>query len=200
MLLAEYLESGCYDSMFEGCANLKTVVCYALDMTDVNNWLKDTAPGKITIRAGSTFVSGASGIPADWTIKETSIPWRLEDNVPTCAAIPNSYVTAPDAEVPAKVLTGQLVEELRKAGFVMFFNNIFDVDSRPDWKPMIIQGNIGGTAAQFKPWFWSVLRIWGSAEWSVLNGQIDRPTRDIVALVQLISINEEYALVRYPIS
>jgi hypothetical protein len=71
-LPATTLVSGCYNYMFYGCSNLRSVVCLATTNINTNtcrNWLNGVAAtGTFTKAAGVTWTTGASGIPTDWTI------------------------------------------------------------------------------------------------------------------------------------
>ena len=75
-LKATTLANFCYSLMFLGCTKLSSVTCLATDISASNctsGWLSGVAAnGTFTKAAGMTGwpTSGASGIPANWTVEE----------------------------------------------------------------------------------------------------------------------------------
>ena len=71
-LPATTLTQYCYSGMFFGCSNLNYVRCLATDISAsyaLSNWLNSvSSTGTFYKTAGVTYPSGASGIPAGWTI------------------------------------------------------------------------------------------------------------------------------------
>lgn len=66
--------SGCYKAMFSGCTSLGNVKCLASGFPNpscTENWMRGVpASGTFTKAAGTTWSSGASGIPTGWTVLE----------------------------------------------------------------------------------------------------------------------------------
>lgn len=76
-LPATELATECYRSMFYGCSNLSSVTCLATDISASNcisNWLSGVSSTGTFIKAASmsSWPSGASGIPENWTIVNAS--------------------------------------------------------------------------------------------------------------------------------
>lgn len=73
-LPATTLIQSCYNSMFSGCTSLESVMCLATDIgasSALSNWLQGVAAsGTFRKATGVTWPSGASGIPAGWTVEE----------------------------------------------------------------------------------------------------------------------------------
>lgn len=73
-LSATTLVSSCYNQMFYGCTNLDNIICLATDISGSNctlNWVYGvSASGTFTKAASmSSWTSGVSGIPNNWTVK-----------------------------------------------------------------------------------------------------------------------------------
>ena len=73
-LPATKLMGRCYNQMFMGCTSLNYIKCLATDMTASNcltDWVKNVAAtGTFVKDAYTTWASGTSGIPADWTVQD----------------------------------------------------------------------------------------------------------------------------------
>ena len=73
VLPAATLAQACYKSMFNGCTNLNSITCLATDISAsgcTSNWLNNvSATGTFTKAAGSSWTTGASGIPSGWTVQ-----------------------------------------------------------------------------------------------------------------------------------
>lgn len=71
-LPATTLASWCYYGMFSGCTNLNSVTCLATNISATNctkDWVSGVAAtGTFTKAAGTTWTTGASGIPDGWTV------------------------------------------------------------------------------------------------------------------------------------
>ncbi len=77
VLPAATLTSMCYYSMFESCNNLSSITCLATNISAylcVNDWLKRvSSTGTFTKAASMTsWPSGTSGIPSNWTVQDAS--------------------------------------------------------------------------------------------------------------------------------
>lgn len=72
-LPATTLVEGCYYGMFDGCSNLNYIKCLATDIsaTDAtHSWVNSVAAtGTFVKDANTTWPSGTSGIPSDWTVQ-----------------------------------------------------------------------------------------------------------------------------------
>ena len=73
VLPAPTLASSCYYTMFSNCTKLNNVTCLATDVsatTCTSNWLKSVSSSGTFTKAASmnNWGSGASGIPAGWTV------------------------------------------------------------------------------------------------------------------------------------
>ncbi len=70
-LNATTLVQECYGHMFEGCANLNYVKCMATNISATDckaDWLKNvSSTGTFVKESNTTWPSGASGIPSNWT-------------------------------------------------------------------------------------------------------------------------------------
>ena len=74
-LPATTLADSCYESMFKGCSNLNNITMLAENISATNclgNWVQNVAAtGTFTKAAAmTTLPSGASGIPAGWTVQD----------------------------------------------------------------------------------------------------------------------------------
>lgn len=73
-LPAETLTSQCYSGMFEGCSNLSYIKCLATDISANNciyEWvLRVKSNGTFIKKSGTTWPTGISGIPNNWTVQE----------------------------------------------------------------------------------------------------------------------------------
>ena len=72
ILRAATLASYCYNNMFNGCTRLATITCLATSITASNaltDWVKSVASSGTFYKDSSvsTWPSGTSGIPANWT-------------------------------------------------------------------------------------------------------------------------------------
>lgn len=78
-LKASTLTTTCYRQMFANCTNLTSVTCFASDLSASNctlNWLYSVSPtGTFEKRSDTTWTTGVSGIPENWTIVNNSGPW-----------------------------------------------------------------------------------------------------------------------------
>lgn len=76
-LPATTLTSGCYSEMFSGCTNLNYIKCLATSLGDrwsLRKWVQGVSPtGTFVKHPDATWASGASGIPAGWTVKDADI-------------------------------------------------------------------------------------------------------------------------------
>lgn len=75
VLNATTLASNCYANMFYGCTKLKSVTCFATDIsaTDCTHyWLEGVATNGTFTKASSmnAWTSGAHGIPEGWTVQD----------------------------------------------------------------------------------------------------------------------------------
>lgn len=75
ILMAETLPASCYREMFRGCTNLRYVKCLATDISGNNStfqWLTDVASSGTFVKAASmsSWLSGTSGIPTNWTVQD----------------------------------------------------------------------------------------------------------------------------------
>ena len=76
-LPATTLVEECYYNMFNGCTSLNSVTCLAtsfgINTDNCYNWLYNvSATGTFTKAAGSSWTTGASGIPIGWTVQDYS--------------------------------------------------------------------------------------------------------------------------------
>ena len=75
-LPATTLASYCYNNMFQGCSSLNYVKCLATDISAsscINNWLSGvSSSGTSEGYSSAGYPSGASGIPAGWTLVEAT--------------------------------------------------------------------------------------------------------------------------------
>lgn len=72
-LPAETLVTGCYNYMFQDCTFLNYVKCLATNPASsyTQSWLGQVATEGTFVKAvGSTWESGANGIPYNWTVEE----------------------------------------------------------------------------------------------------------------------------------
>ena len=73
-LPAETLTSQCYSGMFEHCSNLSYIKCLATDISANNciyEWvLSVKSNGTFIKKSGTTWPTGISGIPKNWTVQE----------------------------------------------------------------------------------------------------------------------------------
>ena len=71
-LPATSLALNCYRNMFSGCSNLNSVTCLATKITSTTctkDWLTNVSEtGTFVKAAGTSWSSGASGIPEGWTV------------------------------------------------------------------------------------------------------------------------------------
>lgn len=71
-LPAMELEGACYSEMFGGCSSLNYIRCYATDISAYRctyNWVTGVAAsGTFVKNASTTWESGDSGIPNNWTV------------------------------------------------------------------------------------------------------------------------------------
>ena len=71
----------CYQQMFTGCTSLNSITCLATDLSATNclqNWVQNVAStGTFTRDSDTTWPSGNSGIPANWTVNtvDDGIQW-----------------------------------------------------------------------------------------------------------------------------
>ena len=74
VLPATTLATYCYSSMFSSCNNLNYVKCLATDISAfgcTGRWLSEVAvSGTFVKKSGTTWSSGESGIPDNWTVSE----------------------------------------------------------------------------------------------------------------------------------
>jgi len=76
-LTASTLTQCCYESMFEGCTNLKSVKCLATNISAENclkDWMSGVPAGGMFTKAASmdSWPTGANGIPDGWTVQDAS--------------------------------------------------------------------------------------------------------------------------------
>jgi len=76
LLRASVLEADCYRGMFYDCSLLQSVICLATDISAARctfDWLYDVAQnGKFVKAASTSWTTGTSGIPSDWTCVDAS--------------------------------------------------------------------------------------------------------------------------------
>lgn len=81
VLGAYTLVEACYQQMFTGCTSLNSITCLATDLSATNclqNWVQNVAStGTFTRDSDTTWPSGNSGIPANWTVNtvDDGIQW-----------------------------------------------------------------------------------------------------------------------------
>ena len=76
-LPATTLADGCYQSMFEGCTNLNYIKCLATDISASNctdYWVDGVSSTGTFVKDPnmSSWTTGESGIPANWTVQDDS--------------------------------------------------------------------------------------------------------------------------------
>ena len=75
-LPATTLKEKCYYRMFYGCTSLNYVKCLATDISASNSikyWLSNVASSGTFVKdSNTTWPSGASGIPSDWTVQDAT--------------------------------------------------------------------------------------------------------------------------------
>lgn len=70
-LPATSLRSSCYASIFSGCTSLSKIrLLYTgtISSTYFSNWVKDVPSGGVIYYKGATTATGASAVPAGWTV------------------------------------------------------------------------------------------------------------------------------------
>ncbi|MBQ7182084.1 MAG: hypothetical protein IJR87_12455, partial [Bacteroidaceae bacterium] len=77
VLPATKLAAQAYCNMFEGCTSLNYVKCFATDISEnwaVDDWLKGVAATGTFVKSAAmtSWPSGDSGIPAGWTVENTT--------------------------------------------------------------------------------------------------------------------------------
>lgn len=84
-LPATTLKASCYQEMFFNCSNLSYVQCMATSIAAsdcVSNWLQGVASAGTFVKDArmNAWPSGASGIPAGWTVENSNIPYNGDGN------------------------------------------------------------------------------------------------------------------------
>ena len=77
-LSASTLVSDCYGYMFKGCTNLNYIRCFATTNSAsgcLTNWVNNVAPqGTFVKDNGTSWSTGASGIPSGWDVNQLAAP------------------------------------------------------------------------------------------------------------------------------
>lgn len=80
-LMAKSLQSSCYSGMFGGCTSLNYIVCLAEGTSlSLGNFTQNvSATGTFIKHPDATWVSGNSGIPSGWTVKNMNQDTQVVD-------------------------------------------------------------------------------------------------------------------------
>lgn len=77
VLPALNLESSCYTQLFDGCTSLNYIKCLATNpsSSSCSNWVHNVASSGTFIKhpSATTWETGVSGIPANWTVEDAVI-------------------------------------------------------------------------------------------------------------------------------